>query len=178
METKEQGKPIIFEELLQAQKARNDFMKWKLIIISAVGSTGLGFIKPDGSSNLYLIIILIPLICLYVDLLCRNLSIRSMKINVFASNFSNNEESSFDIQYHRFYQDMRKGMGSSLESIALIWSTLIINFIVTFIGLIVPSDNWIKTLFVVSGILTLILSLGVQKIYDTQKKEVLKFKKY
>ena len=32
-------------ELVEAQKARTDFIKWKLLLVSGLGAAGLGFTK-------------------------------------------------------------------------------------------------------------------------------------
>jgi len=31
------------DEIIEAEKARSDFLKWKLIIVSGLGGAGLGF---------------------------------------------------------------------------------------------------------------------------------------
>ena len=68
----------ILQERLESQKSRNGLMKWKLIIVSALGSAALGLFKFDGASKLYLITIVIPMACVYVDLICRTLSLRAV----------------------------------------------------------------------------------------------------
>ena len=60
-------------EIVEAQKGRTDLLKWKLILVAALGALGLGIngfskdAKPALSLDLALC--LIPLVCVYVDLL-------------------------------------------------------------------------------------------------------------
>jgi hypothetical protein len=166
-------RPFVFDELLSAQQSRNELMKWKLLIVAAIGSTGLGFLSKDGFTNLYLIIVIIPIVSVYVDLLCRNLSLRTMKINRFAGTHFHCDKADFDIEYHRFYQSLKKESGTSLESIALVGSTVVLTVFVTLIGLIIPNEGWIKVLFLVSGILSSIFSFLVNRRYNKEKKLIL-----
>jgi len=170
-----ESRHFIFEKLLEAQKARNELMKWKLILVAAIGSAGLGLLRPNEFNQLYLIIIIIPITSVYVDLLCRNLSLRSLKINIFASTYAdadNNE--SIDIKYHKFYQ--QRHVGTSLESIALFWSTIFITIIITITGILLSEGKKIKLLFVFSGLLSLILTIFVERFYQYKKDHILSFK--
>lgn len=172
-----QGRPFIFDELLQSQKARNELMKWKLIIVAAIGSTALGLIKPSAVTNLHLIILLIPLTCVYIDLLCRNLSLRSLKINKFTSNFNENESRNIDIEYYKFYQKLKKiDSGNSLESVALIWSTILLTILVTIIGVLISDEGKLKSLFIISGVICLLSNFWVERRYQIEKNIILNYK--
>lgn len=167
----------ILEERLESQKSRNGLMRWKLIIVSALGSAGLGLFKSEGATNLYLITIVIPIACVYVDLICRTLSLRSMKINVFLSKCPSNISDNIDIRYFQFYQGNRKDVKSffSLESIALIGSTILLTLVVTIAGILVFKERWISALFLISGLLSLASSFLVQRRYEKEKKEILRW---
>src|SRR5450631_3789478 len=74
------------EEIVASEQLRSDLVKWKLIIVSALGAAGLGFTEHSehtGFSYAYLVLVLIPFVCFYVDLLCRHVSIRIMVIGTF-----------------------------------------------------------------------------------------------
>jgi uncharacterized membrane protein (DUF485 family) len=96
-----------------------------------------------------------------------------MKINRFAGTHFHCDKADFDIEYHRFYQSLKKESGTSLESIALVGSTVVLTVFVTLIGLIIPNEGWIKVLFLVSGILSSIFSFLVNRRYNKEKKLIL-----
>ncbi len=71
------------DEIVESQKTRVDLLKWKIILAATLGAVALGFegTPPSAApfSHEYLLC-LIPLICLYVDLLCAHLNLRIMVI--------------------------------------------------------------------------------------------------
>ena len=87
-------------EIIESEKSRIDLLKWKFIAIGALGSIALG-IKPLSSQALpksgssqpgvfltfsfasTLIFCLIPLLCVYIDLLCKHLNIRILVVGNF-----------------------------------------------------------------------------------------------
>ncbi|OGD69619.1 hypothetical protein A3E89_01940 [Candidatus Campbellbacteria bacterium RIFCSPHIGHO2_12_FULL_35_10] len=69
-------------EIIESQKARIDLLKYKLIAIAALGSIGLG-LGSNRPENAPLILALIPLVCLYVDLLCYHNTMRILVIGQF-----------------------------------------------------------------------------------------------
>jgi hypothetical protein len=168
--------PAIFSELLAAQTTRDELMKWKLIVVSALGAAGLGFIENKTLFDLHLIIAIIPFACVYIDLLCRNLSVRTKRINHFITTLSNDESIEIDIKYAQFYQDIKKLSGQSLESYALIWSTILISIIVSLIGIIRKDSYFVQLLFISSGLLSIVLSWLVERRYKFEK-ETLKVEK-
>ena len=48
-------------EIIEAQKIRADFMKWKLILVGAIGGTGLASLKGDNAIDT-LIFAVIPFV--------------------------------------------------------------------------------------------------------------------
>ena len=71
-------------ELNAAQKARDELMKWKVVAVTLVGAAALGF-SESSPSGAHLALAVIPFACAYVDLLCRNLSVRSKRVSRFLS---------------------------------------------------------------------------------------------
>lgn len=70
-------------EVVEAQKARNDFIKWKLLLVSGLGAAGLGFTRSLTLPNADLVLCCIPFVCAYVDLMCRHLSLRIVVIGEY-----------------------------------------------------------------------------------------------
>ncbi len=169
-------RPLAFDALNEAQKARNELLKYKLIIVAAIGSAALGFFKADRTPNLFLIILFIPVACVYVDLLCRNLAVRAMKINVFTAKHAINFSDDFDVQYYKFYQELKLQSGKSLEAIVLEGSTILIIFIVTIMGLIILGHTLQGLLFLIVGNLCLFFSLLVDVKYNWEKDIILREK--
>jgi len=109
----------LLTELHDAQRARNDLLKWKLIVVAALGGAGLGLSQASISPRAPLALALIPLTCVYVDLLCRNLSIRTKTISAFMAREGVGADASVEARYARFYQSQTPTRGPALESLAL-----------------------------------------------------------
>lgn len=89
-------------QIIESQKIRSDLMKWKLVLVSGIGSVGLG-IAVQGASPHHLILALIPLVCVYVDALCAHLSLRIRAIGVFMTIHPTEDPAGIYIQsYERF----------------------------------------------------------------------------
>lgn len=164
--------PVFVSELLSAQSTRDELMKWKLIVISTLGATGLGFIENNASIDLHIVIAIIPFACVYIDLLCRNLSVRAKRINQFIATLSNEVYLDIDVKYAQFYQKIKKLSGQSLESYTLIWSTIMISAIVLCIGIFRNDDFFVRGLFISSGILCILFSRLIEKRYRFEKQNL------
>src|SRR2546421_9370237 len=64
-----------WNEIIEAQKIRSDLLKWKIIVVAALGATGLG-LSTQSLAYTDLVLCCIPFVCAYLDLLCRHLSLR------------------------------------------------------------------------------------------------------
>ena len=65
-----------WNEVIEAQKARSDLLKWKIIVVAALGATGLGLTEKESRPYADLVLGCIPFVCAYIDALCRHLSLR------------------------------------------------------------------------------------------------------
>jgi len=74
---------ILRQEVIETQKARSELIKWKLLLVSALGAAGLGFAKSDSDINAEVLLCCIPFVCAYVDSQYMNLSLRIMGIATF-----------------------------------------------------------------------------------------------
>ena len=111
------------DEIIEAQKARSDLLKWKLALIAALGAGGFGLMKEVSPAPLLLA--LIPLVSLYVDLLCSNLNIRQVVIGAY---FRTARQDA----YETFVHDHRRVF--DLEDSALSWSTMTVCLLVAITG--------------------------------------------
>lgn len=75
-------------EIVESQKARIDLLKYKLIAVAGLGSFALGSLGTKGlpandgglENPILLILTLIPLVCIYVDLVCQHNTMRILVI--------------------------------------------------------------------------------------------------
>ena len=71
------------EEIVECQRARAEFIRWKLILVAAVGAVALGVGQGTTATPLPALLALIPLICVYVDSVCLHNDARIMVIAAF-----------------------------------------------------------------------------------------------
>lgn len=105
-------------------------LKWKLVVIAGIGAPALGFTNVQGPTGSHLALAMIPLACLYIDILCRELSIRAKRISVFLAH--NQKADDLAKVFESFYQ--RTKIGPSMESFALVYSTVVVSLLVLIIG--------------------------------------------
>jgi len=68
-------------EIVESEKLRSDLFKWKIILVAALGAAGLGFGDAGKAmSQPEFLFCLIPLVCVYVDILSSHLNLRIMVI--------------------------------------------------------------------------------------------------
>lgn len=71
-------------EIVEAEKARCDLLKWKLGLVAGLGAAGLGLGSyHTADCDFHYILCLIPLVCVYVDLLAKHMTLRIMVIGCF-----------------------------------------------------------------------------------------------
>ena len=120
----------LYQQLRTAQAERAQLMRWKLAVVAGVGAPALGFSGSTGPTNAYLALAVIPLACLYVDLLCRDLSIRTKRISTFLAREEHDNELARECE--GFYQSTKEG--PTLETLALVGSTVVASLIVGLVG--------------------------------------------
>lgn len=96
------------DEIVESQKARCDLLKWKLALVAGLGAVGLGLgdyaPKEPGYSHHY-VLCLIPLVCVYVDLLAKHMTLRIMVIGCFGGHLApekKGEPESIEALYEKF----------------------------------------------------------------------------
>ena len=166
-------------EIVEAEKGRTDLLKWKLILVAALGAIGLGISTPSLTAkpmlSLHLALCLIPLVCVYVDLLCKHLQMRMLVISEFFqySEYSNNaDEASCFYSYERFCGKVRSVF--SLEDWAQQWSTQFISVLVIVAALILKLQKTDFLVLVFSGVCGIIFTLLIDKAYEDKRKHLRK----
>lgn len=165
------------QEILESQKARSDLLKWKLVVVAALGAAGLGFTS-DTSAIAHVVLCFIPFACVYVDLLCRHLNLRIIVIGQFLKLEKPEDPSGQYIHLYEKFSDQLPD-AFALEAWALHWSSIIISILIIPLGMTISSSgatttitaglNW---LFGLSGLLGVLFSLGSKMLYESKKEKI------
>ncbi len=167
-------------ELVEAQKARTDFIKWKLLLVSGLGAAGLGFTKSSSLPYADLVLCCIPFVCAYTDLMCRHLSLRVVVIGEYISSMSvENSEFRYLTEYEKF-SDKARTMNENgkrisafgLEGKVYRASSLLLSVAVIIYSVITWKLSAIPILF--SGIIGIILTFWIERSYQVRIKGIRK----
>ena len=114
------------DEIIESEKARTDLMKWKLILVAAIGAAGLGIGSNEHPCvHRGILLAFIPFVCLYVDAVCFHNEIRIMAISRFLR-FQN--DNLIEKQYENYCVQHRDRF--SLETFALLVTTLVLSALI------------------------------------------------
>ena len=150
------------EEIVESEKARTDLMKWKLILIAGIGGAALGIgSEAESIGHTSVLLALIPFVRLYVDALCIHNHYRILVIAKFLRTLDKTADA-------KNYEDhcLQHRPHFSLESFALVWTTVGLSIMVTLIGTsgllqdligMSKQDNaaldWVKGILFYSGLI-------------------------
>lgn len=174
-------------EIIEAEKARIDLLKWKLIVAAGLAGIGFGLLntakgsgdaETQGNEISHLALSIIPLACLYVDLLCYNLQIRMIVISQFIQNYRPGDgviDAEGYCMYEKFCDRIRGAF--KLEDWAMEYSTRVISALIalSFIPIcqlhnvrLIPlsSAGVYATLILLSGLSGIILSMIIKRKYN------------
>ena len=121
----------ISQEVIESQKSRSELLKWKIIVVSILATVGLGVSK--DIEKLELAFCLIPLVCAYVDALCLHLNLRIFSIGKWHK-LEIGKELFHEFQYMKHYEEFIQRAyecgAYRLEKLTILFSSLIINFLI------------------------------------------------
>lgn len=167
-------------EVIESQRAQTDFIKWKLIIVSALGSVSLGVAKTNIVPGSQYLICLIPLVCAYVDLMYYHLTLRILVIGSFIRdiNRANNMVSSVMAPYEQYVQETRSHKWQdcfAFEQWTVQGSSYILAFLVIILGFVFAfsgdeigqNEKRMNVFFVffLSGIIGLFITFFVVRMF-------------
>jgi hypothetical protein len=162
-------------EIIETQKAKTDLMKWKLILVATLGAFGLGFtsqIPIVGTNTSYhLILGLVPLVCIYTDLISNHLQLRILVISKFFQNYKSQEiQSNITMfsSYVRFCESVRPVF--KLEDLAERWSTVFLSALVILFSTTIHLSKLTQILLLVSGSFGIFFSIILNNIYKNKTK--------
>jgi hypothetical protein len=162
------------DELIECHKIRADFLKWKLVLIAVLGGAALSVKVTDTNLDpaaRTLVLLLIPFVCVYADLMCLQNALRAHSITRFICQLP---ESAPGVSFER---RLAKGEAEifSLERFALFWSTLLIDITVAFGGLLHPgaqTRTWVPDAFQVFAAAGVVLTVFVGAVFISQMGHV------
>jgi hypothetical protein len=173
------GMEKLREEILQAERTRSDLLKLKLGLVGTIGAFGLGFYGSGTLEHAELVLAVIPLVSVYVDLLCRHLTLRIVVIGTFLRTSTLRGDSNGGVlkDYEEFAQEARtlprpgNRNGSisafALEDWALIYSTYALSAGVLAYGFyLVGQGSQLPILFLLSGGTGLVATLFGNRQYN------------
>jgi hypothetical protein len=172
------------QEILQGQTVRSDLLKWKLALVGGLGAAGLGFAGSQGLRDADLVLCAIPPVCVYVDLLCRHLSLRILVVGRFLYTASGDDPAFARIAaYEDFVQRTRALPAGNdrlrsafdLEDWALSWSSVALSLAIAVYGLTRPSWLWVP--FVVSGAAGVAVTWFAQRLFSDRFDRVVALSK-
>lgn len=121
------------DEIIESQKARADLFKWKIILVAAIGAAVLGVGDPlaggkaagqagqdDLVSKREYLLCLVPLVCVYTDILCAHMNLRIRVIGQFLRIHpipAATDDSATQVAYENFVHKTRQMAKPSLRAI-------------------------------------------------------------
>lgn len=118
-------------EIIDGERARADFQKWKLVLVAALGAAALG-LGGSCQNHIPLLLCVIPLVCGYVDLLCKHITLRILVIGTYLRKLNEaNDPPDRYLDYEGFVQRARKKFNPyELEDWVMHGSTLVLSIVV------------------------------------------------
>ena len=122
------------DEIIESQKARADLFKWKIILVAAIGAAVFDVGDPLASgkaagqagqddivSKREYLLCLVPLVCVYTDILCAHMNLRIRVIGQFLREFqpipAATDDSATQVAYENFVHKTRQMAKPSLRAI-------------------------------------------------------------
>jgi hypothetical protein len=116
-------------EIVESEKARLDFLKWKIILIAALGAAALGIGK-DAGTGAPAVLGFIPLVCAYIDVVCIHNDSRIFVIAHFLRTGGPAQTPPDPLAMAYEELCLKEQSSFSLESFALIGTTVLFSILV------------------------------------------------
>jgi hypothetical protein len=121
-------------EIVASENARLDFIKWKIVLVAALGAVGLGLVS-DTKVAAPAVLGFIPIACAYVDVVCAHVNFRILLIARFlrTGGRANRPPDSATADYEALCEEQRGGF--RLESVVLVGTTVAMSILVAVVAL-------------------------------------------
>jgi hypothetical protein len=164
---------FIKDAILKGVELRTDLLKWKMIAVGAIGSVGLG--AKDASPNSFWVLILVPLLCVYVDIIYRNSCMRRDALRSFVilnKNLPDYSELSALLLYESDHFKKRVH-GRPFEAAALVWSSVLLSVAVAAYPWLASISGSGRIALITAGIIGCVIAIAVQYAYSRRADLVL-----
>jgi hypothetical protein len=162
---------LLRNEVLEAEKARSDLLKWKLVLVAGLGAAGLG-LNTGGQAH-HLILVGVPLVCVYVDLLCHHLNLRIQLIASFIRGCSEEtiSETGLTLKRYELFVLAEGDKVFSLEPGALRYSSFLLAAAVAIYGLSLWAKGTTEALLL-AGLMGVALTFAANHAYQKRKASI------
>ena len=163
------------DEIIEAQKIRADLIKWKLVLVAALGASGLG-LGASQEGSMYMLLGLIPFVCSYVDLETRHLELRVHVIAAFMRHYSKYipQQNASLSDYEVYCKSLHDRKIFTLASNAPILSTSLISCLVIISTFVLPSSPSLfeTVILIMSGLIGLSVTQYCEDAYKKQRQKI------
>ena len=161
-------------ESISAQTMRFDLAKFKLVTTAVLGSLAIGAGATAGTEKLPYVMGLIPLVCIYIDLIADSKQIQIMVIGAFLKT----EKAGLFTRYEKFCSDLRTRKNVFIDSYAFYFSTMVLCIAIALYGFgqVMFFENYVRVevlIEIISGVIGIILST-LLNIRTTIRTDLLK----
>lgn len=135
-----ESKASLRQEILESQKARMDFLKFKLVAIAVLGAAALGLQGAENSGSLGedidFILCILPFVCIYVDFICYHNNIR---VFIIAQHLQQSGD-----EYENFLKQLSSGTSKEqgtnyyfkMEDFVIFYTSLFVAFLIIIYGFV------------------------------------------
>jgi hypothetical protein len=146
-------------ESIAAQTMRFDLAKFKLVTTAVLGSIAIGAGTTSGTEKFPYIMGLIPLVCIYIDLIADSKQIQILVIGAFLKT----EKAGIFSRYEKYCSDLRSRKDIFIDSYAFYFSTMVLCIAIALFGIgqLFLIEDYVRVevlIEIVSGLSGIVLS--------------------
>ena len=146
-------------ESIAAQTMRFDLAKFKLVTTAVLGSIAIGAGTTSGTEKFPYIMGLIPLVCIYIDLIADSKQIQILVIGAFLKT----EKAGIFSRYEKYCSDLRSRKDIFIDSYAFYFSTMVLCIAISLFGVgqLFLIEDYVRAevlIEIVSGLSGIVLS--------------------
>jgi len=182
-----ESKASLRQEILESQKARMDFLKFKLVAIAVLGAAALGLQGTESAGSLGedidFILCILPFVCIYVDFICYHNNIRVFIIAQYLQQSGD--------EYETFLKQLSSGKSQKkgtdyyfkLEDFVIFYTSLFVAFLIIIYGLVkykpaisgfdISLGNKLPY-FLISGVIGFVIPFISKYMYEKRRPNILR----
>lgn len=117
---------LLKEEINQTHQTIYDIAKWKLILVSSISGLSLGLTVEKQTRDFHLLLLIVPLVCAYSDLVYYQNLLRIFVLATFLR--TRKAASDVVVEYEQFVQKTRRKKVFNFELSSQLLSSLVFSF--------------------------------------------------